>query len=168
MLDIDIAEQLFPNIGTIVTQLCATAVLFYFLRKFLWEPTRTWIEKRQNFIQSEVERAKQNTISAEKELIVAKSKVKDAVTSSKEIISQAEQDANKRKENILMQADKEANRKIEKAKDQIEQEKLNMKSEMVEEMVNVALAATEKLISRKVDVVSDQQEIENFVKEIRS
>ena len=67
-----------------------------------------------------------------------------------------------------MQADKEANRKIEKAKDQIEQDKLNMKSEMVEEMVNVALAATEKLISQKVDVVSDQLEIENFVKEIRS
>jgi len=168
MLDINIAEQLFPNITTIVTQLCATAVLFYFLRKFLWGPTREWIEKRQNFIQSEVENVKRNAIETEKELSAAKAKVKEAVNSSKEIISQAELDANKRKDNILAQADKEADRKIEKAKAQIEQEKLNMKSEMVEEMVNVAMVATEKLISTKITSSSDQQEIENFVKEIRS
>ena len=51
-MDIQVVEQLFPNILTIVTQLCATGVLLYFAKKFLWAPGREMLAKRQELMQS--------------------------------------------------------------------------------------------------------------------
>jgi len=138
------------------------------MKKYLWSAAREWIKKRQDYMQSQVEIAKKNTSDSEHELKQAKAKVKEAVNTSRDIISKAEKDSYDRKEEILVQADNEAKLKMSKAQADIENQKRLMQKDMVNEMVNVAMAAAEKLMVSKVDVVSDQKEIEKFVKEIKS
>ena len=58
-LGFDVATQLMPNILTMLTQWCATGVLFFFVYKFLFNPAREMIAKRQEYIQGNMDVAKQ-------------------------------------------------------------------------------------------------------------
>lgn len=166
MIDIDIAQQLFPNPLTMVTQLCATAVLFFFVFKFLWEPARELMEKRSNAVHAKLSDAEVYLNQAKDKKDEAHREVSKAVNKSHEIINKAEDEAKSVRNEIIETAKKEADSKLEKAREEIVIEKQQMRDEMVTEMINVAMLATEKLISEKVDSKQDQVAIERFVKEI--
>ncbi|MFV0550332.1 MAG: F0F1 ATP synthase subunit B [Anaerorhabdus sp.] len=166
MIDIDIAQQLFPNPSTMIIQLLATGVLFYFVFRFLWEPARALMAKRSNFVHEKLSEAEEKLAEAKEKNKSAHEEVSKAVFRSQEIISKAEKEALASREEILEQAKKDATSKLEKARDEIAIERSQMRDEMVEEMVTVAMLAAEKLISEKVDSDSDQKTIEKFVKEL--
>lgn len=166
MIDIDIAQQLFPNPLTMVTQLCATAVLFFFVYKYLWDPARELMEKRSNVVHAKLSDAERFLLEAKDKKDEAHQEVSKAVSKSHEIINKAENEAKSVRNEIIETAKKEADSKLEKAREEIVIEKKQMRDEMVSEMINVAMLATEKLISEKVDSAQDQIAIEKFVKEI--
>ncbi|SJZ39573.1 F0F1 ATP synthase subunit B [Anaerorhabdus furcosa] len=166
MIDIDIAQQLFPNPLTMFIQLCATGVLFFFAYKFLWDPARALLAKRSDFVHTKLSEAERSLQEARSERQKAHDEVSNAYHKSQEIIAKAENEAKAVKEDILEQAKNEATSKLEKAREEIAIEKSQMREGMVDEMVTVAMLATEKLISEKVDSTYDQKTIENFVKEM--
>ena len=53
-MNIDIAGKLFPNITTVIIQLCSTGIMLFFFKKFLWTPMQAYFEKRANFIESTI------------------------------------------------------------------------------------------------------------------
>lgn len=166
MINIDIAEQLFPNPLTMITQLLATGILFFFVYRFLWNPAREMLAKRAEFVQSELTNAENAKKDAENNLKAAKEEISKAVTTSKDIVSRAEKEAIDVKEELIQKAQKEAQAKLDKAREEIEIEKKQMRSEMIEEMVDVAMYATEKLIGEKADETYDKKAIDKFVKEV--
>lgn len=168
MIDIDIAQQLFPNPATMFIQLCATGVLFYFATKYLWGPAREFLDKRSNFVQVKLDDAEKNFEEAKVAKEQANKLVAQSYHKSQEIIAKAENEAKLVKEDILVQAKNEATEKLEKAREEIELEKKQMHNEMAGEMVSVAMLAAEKLISEKVDSTQDKKAIEDFVKEMRN
>ena len=58
MIDVDVAGKLFPNIATLIIQLCSTGVLLLVFKKFLWVPMQEYFAKRANFIESQINEAK--------------------------------------------------------------------------------------------------------------
>ena len=58
-MDIDIAGKLFPNLTTLIVQLCATGVMFLIFKKFLWNTVREFMNKRAEAIEANVTEAKQ-------------------------------------------------------------------------------------------------------------
>lgn len=165
MIDIDIAQQLFPNPTTMLIQLCATGVLFYFIKKYLWKPAREMMAKRADFVHEKLNDAELQLTDAKEKNKSAHEEVSKAVFKSQEIITKAEKEARNSRDEILEQAKKDAAYKLEKAQDEIAKERNQMREEMTEEMVDVALLAAEKLISGKVDRDVDQKTIERFVME---
>ncbi|MEG0077149.1 F0F1 ATP synthase subunit B [Anaerorhabdus sp.] len=166
MIDIDIANQLFPNPTTMVIQLLATGVLFFFVYKYLWDPARDMLEKRSHVMHLKLQEAETKLEEAQSDRQRAHDEVSNAYHKSQEIIAKAENEAKNVKEDILEQAKVEATTKLEKAREEIALEKHQMREEMVDEMVTVAMLAAEKLISEKVDSSQDQKVIEDFVKEM--
>lgn len=166
MIDIDIAQQLFPNPLTMFIQLCATGVLFFFAYKFLWNPARDLLAKRAEFVHTKLSEAEKNLQEARSDRQRAHDEVSNAYHKSQEIIAKAENEAKAVKEELLEQAKNDAATKLEKAREEIAIEKNQMREEMVDEMVTVAMLAAEKLISEKVDSHQDQKAIEDFVKEM--
>ncbi|MCR4871394.1 MAG: F0F1 ATP synthase subunit B [Atopobiaceae bacterium] len=165
-MDIEVAEQLFPNILTIVTQLCATGVLLFFAVKFLWTPGREMLAKRQELMQSRLTDAEKLKEAAAEEKAHADMELRAMQNRVKDMIENAKDEANTEKERILEEANRQAEATLERANATIEKQKEEMRRDLQKEIVDVALAASTKLMGRDELEEQDARALESFVKEI--
>ncbi|MBR4422532.1 MAG: ATP synthase F0 subunit B, partial [Erysipelotrichaceae bacterium] len=54
---VDILSQLIPNVWTVITQLCATAVLFFLMYKLAWKPVKKILDARSEYEQARLSEA---------------------------------------------------------------------------------------------------------------
>lgn len=165
-LNFNITGQLFPNPITIIVQLCATAVLFYFVKKYLWGPAQAYLAKRSDLMHSQLENAKQ----LEQEGIALKEEalqeIKQAGKEAKTIIERGKEEGIRTRDGLIAEGKKEAELKLDNARRELEFEKSQMRKDVHKEIVDVALMAAEKLLEEKVDDTTDRKAIERFVKEV--
>ena len=166
-MDIQVADQLFPNVLTIVTQLCATGVLLYFAKKFLWTPGREMITKRQELMQSRITDAEKIREEAAEDRARADAELADMQSRVKTMIESAKDEANTEKERILEEANRQAEATLEQANARIEKQKAEMRADLQKEIVDVALAASTMLMGKEDLEEQDQRAIESFVREIQ-
>ena len=168
MIDIDILSQLIPNPITMVVQLCSTLVLFLLMKKFLWTSVQNFLGKRADKMQSDLEESealkKASSVDREK----ASQELGEASNKSQQIVDAAIKEAKAQKDAILQEAQKEAQNTMQKAEDRINKQKIEMVASMQKEMVDIAMAATEKLIGSKSDAQMDKEAVDSFVKEATS
>lgn len=132
-------------------QICATILLFLAVRFFFWKPITHILETRKAAIDKDLkdaETAKMNAVEIElnlqKELAEARAKIK-------EMLDDAERDANIKREEIINQAKDEARKRMENLDAELEQEKKNMSEQIKKEMVDIAFAAAEKIVAKEID-----------------
>ena len=164
-MEVNIVEQLFPNVLTVLVQVCSTFVLFLIAKKFLWEAVKKFLDARADKIQEELVLSQQAKEEALADRRVALEQLNTASTKSEEIVSAAIQQAKQEKQQILAQADKEAAAVNQRAHSQIEAEPREMYASMKKEMVDVAFSAAGKLIGEHESEKVDRQAIDAFVKE---
>ena len=143
-------------------QIGATILLFIIVAIFFWKPITKILEKRREVIDKELtdaEQAKQNAIEIEAELNKQLSAAKEQV---KEMLDRAEKEANIRRDEIINQAREDARRRMENLQIELEQERNSMEKEIRQEIVSVAFAAAEKIVSKEIN----QEKYLNVVDEI--
>lgn len=165
MINIDIVEQLVPNVYTMIVQLCSTLVLFLLMKKFLWKSVKKFMNAREEKMQSDLAASAQAKQDALGDRQKALSELQEASSRSKQIVDAAVQQAKDEKTNILAQANQEADAVRKKAQEQIESERQDMYRSMQKEMVDVAMAAAGKLIGEKSNEEMDRKAVDAFVKE---
>ncbi len=164
-MEVNIVEQLFPNVLTVLVQLCSTFVLFLIAKIFLWPSVKKFLDARAEKMQEELALSQQAKEEALADRKVALEQLNTASTKSEEIVSAAIQQAKQEKKQILAQADKEAAAVKQRAQEQIEAERREMYASMKKEMVDVAFSAAGKLIGEQEAEKVDRQAIDAFVKE---
>ena len=82
----DVAEQLFPNIATMIVQLCSTGVIFLVAYKFLFNPVRDFLASKSELTNKELEDAKLANEEAKKNVEETRKQLKEASYQAKEII----------------------------------------------------------------------------------
>ena len=164
-MEVNIVEQLFPNVLTVLVQLCSTFVLFLIAKIFLWPSVKKFLDARAEKMQEELALSQQAKEEALADRKVALEQLNTASTKSEEIVSVAIQQAKQEKKQILAQADKEAAAVKQRAQEQIEAERREMYASMKKEMVDVAFSAAGKLIGEREGEKVDRQAIDAFVKE---
>lgn len=165
MIDIDIVEQLVPNIATMIVQLCSTLVLFLLMKKFLWPSVKRYLGKRADKMQSDLaagEQAKQEALADRQK---AAGELAEAAGRGEQIVSAAVKEANDQREEILAQAKKEADLEKQKAHEAIESERAGMYDAMQKEMVDVAMEAAARLIGDQNGKELDRRAVDAYVKE---
>lgn len=165
-MSIDVAEQLFPNWLTIVTQLCATGILFLFVKKYLWDIAREIIAKRQDLMQSKLSDAERMRAEAKLNLDASDKELKEVQTKAQAMIENARKEANAEKDRIIDEAQRQANASLEKANTTIEKQRIELRKDLQKEIVDVALAASAKLMGETELNEQNKRSIESFVKEI--
>ena len=165
MINIDIVEQLVPNVYTMIVKLCSTLVLFLLMKKFLWKSVKKFMNAREEKMQSDLAASAQAKQDALGDRQKALSELQEASSRSKQIVDAAVQQAKDEKTNILAQANQEADAVRKKAQEQIESERQDMYRSMQKEMVDVAMAAAGKLIGEKSNEEMDRKAVDAFVKE---
>lgn len=166
MLNFDVQGALFPNPFTMLIQLMSTLILFIAVKKFLWGPAKKILNARSEKMQSDLNEAENAKEEAYKQLSEARGELTKAYKSSEEIISGAKTEATQIKENIMADAKREAMLKINEGERRVQMKKKEAESQMYDEIVQVALAATSKLLDEKSTSEDDNAAISKFVKEI--
>ena len=142
-------------------QIGATILLFIIVAIFFWKPITKILEQRRELIDKELndaQKAKDNAIEIEAEL---NKQLRDAKAQVKEMLDRAEKEANMKREEIINQAKDEARRRMDNLQIELEQERSSMEAEIRKEIVDVAFAAAEKIVSKEInqdkylDVIDD-------------
>jgi F-type H+-transporting ATPase subunit b len=135
----------------LIVQLSATLILFIAVRFLFWKPITNILETRRAAIDKELEDAKiakENAVLVEKDM---KDELDKAKRHIKEMLDQAEKEANIRRDEIINSAKEEAKRRMDNLSLELEQEKKNMESDIKKEIVDIAFKAAEKIVAREID-----------------
>lgn len=156
------AQTLFDTCITLIAML----ILFILLSYLLFNPARELIKKRQNLIANDMADAKK-----EKEEAIAfkeeyDSKLKAVKIEADEIMSQTRKKAKKQENEIVDEAKEEAHRIIKRAEKEAEHQKSKAKDEMKKEIISVATLMAEKMVTVSMDEASQNEMIENTLKEM--
>lgn len=138
----------FMDIGI---QLASTIILFIVIRCFLWKPVTKILESRRDAIYKELDEAriaKENAIQIEADLKEELNKAKARV---KEMLDNAEKEANIKRDEIINTARQEAKTRIENLQLELKQEKESMAKQIRQEIIEIAFAAAEKIVSREIN-----------------
>ena len=144
----------------------AVFVMFTFLSYLLFNPARKLIQKRKDYIESQLSEAasaKDEALAMKKEYDDKLAKVDDEST---ELISQARQKAKERAGEIVNEAGDEAHRILARAEKEVALEKDKVRDEMKQEMVQVASMMAGKLVSESISEEAQAKLIEETCNEM--
>ncbi len=142
-------------------QLAATIILFVVVRFFFWKPVTDILETRRQVIDKELEAAqtaKANAVEIEAQM---KHELEDAKSKIKDMLDTAEREANIKRDTIINGAKEDAKNRLERLQIELEQEKKSMEKQIRQEIVDIAFAAAEKIVSKEIshdkylDIVDD-------------
>ncbi|MFQ6792530.1 MAG: F0F1 ATP synthase subunit B [Thomasclavelia sp.] len=165
-MGIDIAGKLFPNITTLVVQLLATGIMLLIFKKFLWKPVQEYFAKRAEYIESTMTDAATMKDEAKKFVEESEKQARDAAIQYQNIVEKAKEDASVIKRNIVDEANQEAKAKIAQANREIEYQKEAAKTEIREEIVNVAIEVASKVMEKEIDTETNRNMIDEFVDDV--
>lgn len=148
-IGVDISTQLFPNPLTMLYTLAVTGVLFFFVYKYLFNPAREILAKRSAYMQDKLTSAAKQNEEAEEHLASAKAQIDKAQDLAQAILKQADKEAGALKETIVDAANVKAAEIYARANERIKKEEKELRQEINKQIVDVALAANEKLLGEK-------------------
>lgn len=160
----DIATKIIPDDPwAFVVQIVATFVLVIILAKFLVKPVKNYIAARQEYIQNNLDEANTKNEIANSKLNEANDKLKEAKIVSKEMIENAKVTALNEKDRIIEDTKKEIELMKEKARLDIINERKQMKEELTNELIDIALLAASKVVGREVNENDNISIINSFI-----
>ena len=158
-----ISEKLVPNFLSFVVQFLSFLVLIIAVFILAYKPVKKILKKRADYVENEISQAKQSNLEAQKSVEEAKELVASSKVQASEIIKNAEKQGQEKYDRMLASANdeivemkKEAEKDIERAKEEAIQDIRN-------EMVNVALSASEEILKREVDNEDNKRLAEDFI-----
>ena len=156
-------QLLTPDLGLFFWNLLAFVIVFFILKKFAWKPILNSLKERETSIsdslaQAEKVKAEMAQLKNENEALLAKAReeraqlLKEARDTKDKIINEAKD-----------QARQEANKIISDAQVAIEQQKTAALTEVKNQVGNLVISVSEKILRRELANKSEQ---ENYIREL--
>lgn len=137
---IDIASKLFPNILTIITQLCASLIIYIMYKKHIHEHVIRYLKEREVMMREATEKA----LAVEKEAALNREKIQEERALMKKDLESyrltLERKAKREYQDQVKAASVEIARRNEAAIQQINKEKNAMLQEVKEHAIEIAYA----------------------------
>ena len=159
----DIIHKLVPNLLSFVIQFSSFLILLIVVFIFAYKPVKKILKKRADYVENEIKEARESNLEAQKSIDEAKETLAASKVQASEIIKNAEKQGQERYDRMLASANdeivemkKEAEKDIERAKEEAIQDIRN-------EMVSVALSASEEILKREVNSEDNKRLAEDFI-----
>jgi len=162
----EIANSLGLKLGELITQIIGFLIAVWILKKFAWKPLLGMLEQRRAKIKSDLDSAGKIREDANVLLADYQVKLKEIDAEARTKIQEAISEGNKIAAEIREQARAEAKDIISKARDELSRDISKAKVELRNDMVNMAIAATEKIIAEKLDDEKHRSMLNRFLDEV--
>lgn len=150
-------ESLGIDVRLIVIQIINFAILFFVLTKFLYKPIFKVLEERKRKIEESLAQAQK---IAEEKVKLEEEKTKEIAKSrevGKKIIEEMRMMGEKEREQILKRTQEEAEKMIKRAEENLVLERRKLESELKEELVDLSLMMTERLLEEKIERKKEEE-----------
>ena len=158
-------EALGINLGFLISQIVnftLLAVLLYFVA---YKPILRMLDERSARIRKGLEDAETASKRAAEMEQEFEQRMVEARKEGQEIIAQATQMSEKARQDILETAREESRAQIEKAKDEIARERELAMAELRQQVADLSLAISEKVIGEALDEQSQRRLIAEFLEQ---
>ena len=160
----DFNAKLFPNgYWDFLIQVLAFIVLLVAVFFIGYKPVKKMLQKRDERINSMIEDAKQNQKIAAEAAAKKEETIEQGKQEASAIILTAKKQAQAEAAAILAKAEEEAALKKKKADEDIEAAKERSKQEIHDEIVEVAIAASSKVLGREVSEKDNKELLNDFL-----
>lgn len=141
-------------------------VLYFLLKKFLFDRVTGMMDKRRQIIKNNLDEAEAAKADANQLKAEYEQSLKDAHAKAVEITENAKANASKQEERILADARDEGARIIREAEKAASDERSKMLDDAKYEIADLALVAAAKVMNKKLDSDDDRRLAESFVNEV--
>jgi F-type H+-transporting ATPase subunit b len=158
-------EALGINLGFLVSQIVNFTLLAILLYLVAYKPILRMLDERSARIQKGLEDAETASKRAAEMEQEYELRMAEARKEGQEIIAQATQMSEKARQDILERAKEEAQAQIEKAREEISRERDLAMAELRQQVADLSLAISEKVIPGALDEQGQRQLIAEFLEQ---
>ena len=155
-----------PDWWNLGLQLGATLVLFLVVRAKLFKPVRAMLDKRNNYIETNIAQSEQNKDEVENLKNAYEDQLKEARQEARQIVA----DAKKKSDEIVTSAADEAKAEVKRIYDKnsraMELEREKILGDIQEEVVDMAILAAEKVVKGSMDDQKNRNLVNDFIQGI--
>lgn len=154
------------QIAQVITHIIAFLLTVFLLKKYAWGPLIGMLEKRREKISGELEQIANDRRAAEELKREYDTMLKQVDAQARARIQEAVHDGERIAAEIKDKARGEARAMIEKGKDELVLARKTAEKTLQEDMVNMALAAAEKVVNERLDQEKHKELVRNFIAEV--
>ncbi|MFN8549336.1 MAG: F0F1 ATP synthase subunit B [Candidatus Eisenbacteria bacterium] len=147
----------------VVTQIIGFLIALLILKKYAWGPVLNLLEERRQKIQGEFDKID----STKREIAQLKGEVETQLRNmeaqARARIQEAVQDGQRVATEITDKARTEARDLVERAKEEIARDRDKARVELRNEMVQMVVTATERVVSERLDEAKHKERIASFI-----
>lgn len=156
------------ELSQVLTHLVGFLVALFILKKYAWKPVLEVLDLRRQkiadeFAEIEAQKQKADVLFAEYE-----SRLRTIEDEARRRINEAVLEGQKVAAEIKHQAQEDARKATLRAQADIEREHEKARVQLKEEMVNLTLGATERLLREKLDPAAHRKLVERFLDEVET
>ena len=164
----DFTSKLFPNgFWDFLIQLLAFVVLLIAVFVIGYKPVKKMLKKRHDGVNAMIEDAKTMQRDAHEAIMKKEETIAEGKEQAASIIEAAKRQAESEAAAILAKAEEEASAKRKKADEDIEAAKKKSEQEIHDQIIDVALAASSKVLGREVNEKDNKALLDDFLQEMK-
>jgi F-type H+-transporting ATPase subunit b len=154
--------------GTVIVELVAFLLMLAILGRYVYPEIIKVAEARQRAIAEQLKEAEQARAEAEKRLTEAQERLNDARKTAQGVLEAATKSGEQLRQELKQKAEEEAKRIAESARKEIEAERDRAIQSVRNEVADMVVLATEKVIGESLDDTRHRRLIERAVEEVAS
>ncbi len=162
----DFISKVIPNFWAFLVQLIAFIIMILIVIKFAYKPIAKFLQKRKEYIESNLKEAGEKNEEASRNLEESKSNLRSSQVEAVQIIQNAKIEAEKERSAILEETNQDIAAKRMQAQEDLELEKNKALKEMHDDVVDIAMEATKNILNREVTETDDKHLLDDFVDDL--
>lgn len=151
---------------TLIGQAISFAIFVWFCMKYVWPPITSALEQRKKTISDGLSAAELGQQALEKAKLEVETKIAEAKSEAKNIVSMAE----KRQGDILdeanIKASEEASKKLKLAEQEVEQLAMRLKESLKQDVSKLVVEGAEMILKKEIDKEVHDRAIKDLVTKI--
>ncbi len=163
----EVSKIISPMTSTIFWLIVTFAILIVVLWKFALKPVNKMITRRQDEIRDAIDSAERQKDEAQKYLDDQKRGLDAARTEARQIIEESKTAARKIKDEIEEKASEKSRVILDSALEEIKAERERSVASVKNQIVDIAMDATEKIIGKSLSEEEHKRLIEESLKEVQ-
>lgn len=140
-------------------------ILYFILKKLLFNKVTDLMEKRSKSISDSIDNAKNYVLEAEINSKESEKALANARIEAANVIEESRKNGEKEYDDIIKKAKLEASVLIRKTTDAMEQDRTKMIKEMYDQIVNLSLEAASRVVECNMDTEKSRQIVESILEE---